>query len=686
MVCNKQIKIKGKDKCISETGKKNLFEDFNDAMLFESTINDTVNKDTIMPDLNYLNDMYIDVDDLPNYHPHLWQGYMDIGPRDKMCNKCGATIWNGERNNKSCTAGGKIDNKINRGNAPYCFRLEENRLNALGCASDSVDPELVEELLAMLDKNNQLVKAFRKTRDRFENNDLDEFKLVLISSKYQAVDLTQLGHLTKLLLLFHHFFSGLGPHLAGRLWQQYIVDAFAAIEQGDSDPMHVGKAVILPASFTGSQRYMTQYFKDSLAICRAIGHRSLFLTITCNSKWPEIQKMLKYLPNVDPVDAPDVVARVFKLKVDQLMDLIKKKNYFGRCIGVMHVIEFQKRGLPRMHMLIWFHPEDRPDSVEKIDELVSAEIPDAKADPIAYKAVKNYNSRYVCTSKASWRIFGFDIHSRWPSVDRLPIHLPGEKHINFKTSADLEKVCKNATSKKTKLEAWFIANKELPQSQNFTYADFPSNFTWVPSSGRWKLRQRGDVVRRLTEVHARSGELLYLRMLLLRKKGCLLFSDLRTVDGVTYDTFKDACRALGLLNNDKQWHDAIYENSHSAMPTQLRAMFVNILVYCSVSDTLSLWNTHWQSLSDDIVYVRRKIAENIHISLSKYEIKNYALAEIEKLLNDVGKSLKDFPELPYPDEHYFGTSVNHLIVKEKGYDKEQMRVQHEKKYNNLNAK
>lgn len=148
--------------------------------------------------------------------------------------------------------------------------------------------------------------------------------------------------------------------MAGRLWQQFLVDAFTAIEQyrldwvanhqttiradlyhsvrdalrkGDNDPTHVGKAVILPASFTGSQRYMSQYFKDSLAICRAIGHPSLFLTMTCNTKWPEIKSMLELLPNVDAVDAPDIVSRVFKLKLDQLIDLIKKKHYFGRCIG-----------------------------------------------------------------------------------------------------------------------------------------------------------------------------------------------------------------------------------------------------------------------------------------------------------------------------------------------------------------
>lgn len=152
-------------------------------------------------------------------------------------------------------------------------------------------------------------------------------------------------------------------HLGGRLWQQFVVDAFAAVEQyrltwirnhqnvilsdlyrsirdfirkGDSNPAHVGKNIILPATFTGSQRYMSQYYHDSLAICRTIGHPSLFLTMTCNSKWPEIQRMFEHFPGVDAANAPDIVSRVFKLKLDQLIDLIKNKNYFGRCIGGMH--------------------------------------------------------------------------------------------------------------------------------------------------------------------------------------------------------------------------------------------------------------------------------------------------------------------------------------------------------------
>lgn len=90
---------------------------------------------------------------------------------------------------------------------------------------------------------------------------------------------------------------------------------------------------MLIASFTGSRRYMSQHFKDALALYRAIGHPSLFLTMTCKTKWPEIQEMMKSLPGVDVCDVPDVVARVFKLKLDQFMVLIKKENYFEKCIG-----------------------------------------------------------------------------------------------------------------------------------------------------------------------------------------------------------------------------------------------------------------------------------------------------------------------------------------------------------------
>lgn len=68
----------------------------------------------------------------------------------------------------------------------------------------------------------------------------------------------------------------------------------------------------------------------------------------------------------------------------------------------MYVIEFQKRGLPHAHMLIWLHPDDRPKNVDQIDKLISAEIPSEEEDPEGYNAVKNYMIHGPCGKDFSY--------------------------------------------------------------------------------------------------------------------------------------------------------------------------------------------------------------------------------------------------------------------------------------------
>ena len=109
-----------------------------------------------------------------------------------------------------------------------------------------------------------------------------------------------------------------------------------SLQQGTSDTTNIGKSFILPAGFVGSRRYMQQNFQDALAVCRYIGHPDIFLTMTTNPLWDEILQMMKLIPQCSPQNSPDVIARVFRLKLDQLIDDIKKKNYFGTCLAGMH--------------------------------------------------------------------------------------------------------------------------------------------------------------------------------------------------------------------------------------------------------------------------------------------------------------------------------------------------------------
>ena len=164
-------------------------------------------------------------------------------------------------------------------------------------------------------------------------------------------------------MIYNHVL-GMTPRLGGRLYQQYVVDAFSTIEQarlwylrthqtalrnelysqicdslqnGNDDASKVGKGIILPAGFIGSRRYMQQNFQDALAVCRYIGHPDIFLTMTTNPLWDEIIQMMKLLPHCLPQNSPDVTARVFKLKLEQLIDEIKNKSFFGECLGGMNL-------------------------------------------------------------------------------------------------------------------------------------------------------------------------------------------------------------------------------------------------------------------------------------------------------------------------------------------------------------
>lgn len=50
-------------------------------------------------------------------------------------------------------------------------------------------------------------------------------------------------------------------------------------------------------------------------------------------------------------------------------------------------------------------------------------------------------------------------------------------------------------------------------------------------------------------------------MLLNVVRGPLSYEQIRTDDGILYSTFQEACNALGLLDDDKEWDEALQEAS-----------------------------------------------------------------------------------------------------------------------------
>lgn len=128
--------------------------------------------------------------------------------------------------------------------------------------------------------------------------------------------------------------------------------------------------------------------------------------------------------------------------------------------------------------------------------------------------------------------------------------MPNEKYVTFNNNDNLLNVCRRAEQKNSKLEAFFQLCRDVPDARVYTYQEIPEYFVWDSTECAWKFRKKGTRIGRLNSSHYSTGEIWYLRMLLSRVKGPRSFTEIRTVDGVTYNTFQEACGALGLLNDD----------------------------------------------------------------------------------------------------------------------------------------
>ncbi|CAJ2653406.1 unnamed protein product [Trifolium pratense] len=619
---------------------------------------------------------------------------------------------------------------------------------------------------------------------------------------------------------------------ARRLFHQFLVDSFSTIESdrlrymrdhqkdlraamykglteaivsGDYVANATGKRIVLPASFVGGARYMIQNYQDAMTICSWAGYPDIFITFTCNHKWPEIVEFLK-THNLKPSDRPDLISRLFKLKLDQLMRDIKEGSIFGKVKAVIYTIEFQKRGLPHAHILLFLAQSHRIVHPDNIDKIISAEIPDMHREPelfsivsalmihgpcgeqnkkspcmphgrcskyfpkkftshtiidadgypvyrrrdngvyikkgehfadnrfvvpynrellLKYNAHINvewcnqsrsikylfkyinkghdritagfynspdprsndavvdeiktyYDCRYLSACEAVWRIFVFDVNYREPSVERLTFHLENEQSVIFPDDACIEDILNKPYARCTKFIAWMEANKKYPEARQLTYGEFPTRFVWNKDERRWKPRKRGFSIGRLHFAPPGSGQRFYLRTILNYVKGPTSFADIRTVNNVTYDNYKDACSALGLMDGDAEFVRAIKEASFWGTGAYLRQLFVGLLLSDQLQHPNSVWNSTWEYLSDDIQRIQRRILRLPDLVLTSDQLKSYALAEIELALQSNGKCLKDYPDMPRPDDGLVPDRGNRLIYDELNYDHIALADEHRK--------
>nr|XP_016514870.1 PREDICTED: uncharacterized protein LOC107831602 [Nicotiana tabacum] len=624
--------------------------------------------------------------------------------------------------------GGKVDASVNQTKGPRTFKLSgqnyhqigsllppegstpkfaqlyiydtenevQNRLHALGRGDriNELHAEIVQDLKQMLDDHNVLTKSFRMVRDKFHEHSQSNVRLRLIGKRNydgrrynlptvsevaalvvgdfdvsrcdrDIIVETQSGHLQRI--------NGLN---AAYLVLQYpLLFPFGEDGYREDIPLNGNDESSGGRNFVSIREYLAYKIQERNGeLPTILNSRRLFQQFLVDGFTMVESSRLKFFRT----HQKQLRAHMYKGLEEAVL-----QGEINPSSQVIYTVEFQKRGLPHAHILLFLH--NKYPNVGDIDQIISAEIPDKSVDPHYYMAVKNfmmhgpcgsakksspcmrngrctkhfpkkfvqnttidedgylvyqrkddnrtitkegieldnryvvphnrylllkygahinvewcnqsrsikylfkyvnkgndrvtaafsqsvheedsqaideikmyYDCRYISPCEAAWRIFKFPIQHREPSVERLSFHLPNEQTVIFSDDDPIDEVTNRPSVKESKFLSWFEANNTYDEARELTYAEFPLKFVWNVKLKKWEKRRNSAFsIGRILFVPPGSGEQYYLRMLLNVIKGPKSYADLRKINNQQHLTFRDACYALGLLDDDKEYIDAI---------------------------------------------------------------------------------------------------------------------------------
>ncbi|PNY08839.1 ATP-dependent DNA helicase PIF1 [Trifolium pratense] len=495
----------------------------------------------------------------------------------------------------------------------------------------------------------------------------------------------------------------------------FLTSVEEAVSRGDIDGSSVGSRVVIPSSFTGGRRYMFNNCQDAMALCKKFGYPDLFLTVTCNPKWDEIQRHLCKSRNQAPF-RPDISCRVFRLKLNEMMKDFKKGQFFGKVIAGVYTIEFQKRGLPHAHILLWLDHCNKLESLESIDSVICAELPDEHLFPKLYALVSQFMIHGPCglgflscpcmkekrcskfypkkfVSKTSFDELGYPIYRRRdlgvtvlkkgvlldnrsvvPYNPSLIMKYQAHVNIEFCNKSNCIKylfkyITKGVDRVTTALEVdGEQIVDEIKQFYDCRYLS-PSESIWRTFG--FDIHCRWPGVTRCTFHLLNQQRITFndnsnLASVLVRNKEkktmFLAWMEANKIyplgRSLTYSQFA----SLFVYDYDaRRWHPRKKQQSIG------RLTFIPISNRSTMSDPLSVFEKKWEIIADGILYSKRR-----------------ALQNPDKILRANGKCLNDFECFPkiIPDE--VDIYDNLFIANELAYDCDEMGLKHEELFRCLN--
>lgn len=152
-------------------------------------------------------------------------------------------------------------------------------------------------------------------------------------------------------------------------------------------------------------------------------------------------------------------------------------------------------------------------------------------------------------------------------------------------------------------------------------------------------------ITRLQPIRLSLGDVFYLRAL-LQIRPSRSFEELRTINGIVYPSFQQACIALGLFSEETEVETCFAEAiEFFRTPFEMRLLLIHMLTNDCITTPIDIWEKFKQSFSEDFYWPN---GQNWDLAFTM------ALSEIAENLREHGKTPNEYG-LPAPE--HFGSEV-----------------------------
>ncbi|KAK1398557.1 hypothetical protein POM88_008420 [Heracleum sosnowskyi] len=259
-----------------------------------------------------------------------------------------------------CSFGGKIDDSVNKGKGPYVFRVSGETYHNFGSlvAPDSCAPKFAQIYM-------------------YDGQQAIDHRVNFVGTK-DVLDPTIIATLQEMLNR-----------------ENFLVGVFKQAQQrfDGVDEIPVRLRLLERRTTDGRFENIPTHNDYEFAGLTVDNDFANYRDIVAEDK----KLGLKHISDLHPCFMSMQYPLLFPYgEDDAMMNDFTKNNVLGCVLAVVYTIEFQKRGLPHAHIVLWLANDDKLVTPEQIDEVICAELPDELGEPVGYKAVSQFMMHGPC--------------------------------------------------------------------------------------------------------------------------------------------------------------------------------------------------------------------------------------------------------------------------------------------------